>query len=450
RPAALTVANVDGLAPRAVTEMYSYDHDLASFVAIGSATVSDDGSVIRSDPGVGVLKAGWHCGGDPNTTGSAASLSLSVSPTEVTVAVGEQFDVTANGGPPLDGTYEWTPASNTTSVSTPSCSGQSSCVGKFKGNTSGSGTLKVCFRCTTTGTSKCQDVKVTVVKIELKKLTFKTDHHLMRDNNSDYTASGTVFSKPDWTDAGKNNPISHTMSQNVGVELEFLVTPSDAASRSYKIKGTGPTGLNFDSTINLAGGTVVIPLTSTDQLEAKVQKLQGSINWVITKDTQTVLTQSTGPHTVYVTMGTPRGDGTVLSDGSMPFNVTQKRMERPVGQVASANSLDPNAIVKKVIGNQGPFDLNAAQDNEWLVPDNHGDCQSIVRFTKAVLNMINVPGTVIQKNVYAIETAPATGIEADPPGGLNNPRRFHPNGIWILSLIGGGCNAFEATAKFSF
>jgi len=443
-PAALTFPNVDGLAPRAVTEMYSYDHDLASFVAIGSATVSDDGSVIRSDPGVGVLKAGWHCGGDPNTTGSAASLSLSVSPSEVTVAVGEQFDVTANGGPPLDGTYEWTPASNTTSISTPSCSGQSSCVGKFKGSTSGSGTLKVCFRCTTTGTSKCQDVKVTVVKIELKKLTFKTDHHLMRDNNSDYTASGTVFSKPDWTDAGKNNPISHTMTQNVGVELEFLVTPSDAASRSYKIKGTGPTGLNFDSTINLPGGTTVIPLTSTDQLETKVQKLTGSINWVISKDGQDVMTQSTGSHTVYVTIGTPRNDGTV------PNSVTQKRMERAVQAVASAGSLDPNAIVKKVIQDQGTFDLNKPQANEWVVPDTGGDCQSIVRFTAAVLNMINVPGTIVHKNVYAIETAPTHGIEVDPPGGLNNPRRFHPNGIWILSLIGGGCNAFEATAKFTF
>lgn len=72
-PAALTIPNVDGLAPRAVTEMYSYDHDLASFVAIGSGTVSEDGSVIRSDPGVGVLKAGWHCGGDPSTSGSAGT-----------------------------------------------------------------------------------------------------------------------------------------------------------------------------------------------------------------------------------------------------------------------------------------------------------------------------------------------------------------------------------------
>ena len=55
--------------------MYSYDHDLSSFVAIGTGTVSADGSVIASDPGVGVLKAGWHCGGNPNTTGSAASCS---------------------------------------------------------------------------------------------------------------------------------------------------------------------------------------------------------------------------------------------------------------------------------------------------------------------------------------------------------------------------------------
>ncbi len=72
-PASITIPNVDGLAPRAVTEMYSFDHDLASFVAIGSGTVSEDGSVIKSDPGVGVLKAGWHCGGNPNPTGSAGT-----------------------------------------------------------------------------------------------------------------------------------------------------------------------------------------------------------------------------------------------------------------------------------------------------------------------------------------------------------------------------------------
>lgn len=72
-PAAITLPNVDGLRPRAVTEMYSFDHDIGSFVAIGTGIVSDDGRVIRSSPGVGVLKAGWHCGGDPNQGGTAAT-----------------------------------------------------------------------------------------------------------------------------------------------------------------------------------------------------------------------------------------------------------------------------------------------------------------------------------------------------------------------------------------
>src|SRR2546426_157525 len=71
-PATITLPNVDGLLPREVTEMYSFDHDIGSFVAIGTGVVSDDGVMIRSSPGVGVLKAGWHCGGNPSPTGAAA------------------------------------------------------------------------------------------------------------------------------------------------------------------------------------------------------------------------------------------------------------------------------------------------------------------------------------------------------------------------------------------
>jgi len=72
-PAAITLPNVDGLKPREVTEMYSFDHDIGSFVAIGTGIVSDDGQIIRSSPGVGVLKAGWHCGGNSAPTGTAAT-----------------------------------------------------------------------------------------------------------------------------------------------------------------------------------------------------------------------------------------------------------------------------------------------------------------------------------------------------------------------------------------
>ncbi|MCP3995489.1 MAG: hypothetical protein GY722_10550, partial [bacterium] len=68
--ARLTLPNVERLAPGEVTEMYSFDHDLGHFVSIGPATTSDDGMVMRSDPGVGIVKAGWHCGGNPASTGT--------------------------------------------------------------------------------------------------------------------------------------------------------------------------------------------------------------------------------------------------------------------------------------------------------------------------------------------------------------------------------------------
>jgi len=72
-PAPITLPNVDGLKPREVTEMYSFDHDIGSFVAIGTGVVSADGQIIRSSAGVGVLKAGWHCGGNPVTSGAVAN-----------------------------------------------------------------------------------------------------------------------------------------------------------------------------------------------------------------------------------------------------------------------------------------------------------------------------------------------------------------------------------------
>jgi len=72
-PARLTLPNVEGLAPGQVTEFYSFDHDLGHFVSIGPATVTNDGMLIVSNPGVGIVKAGWHCGGNSATSGTPHS-----------------------------------------------------------------------------------------------------------------------------------------------------------------------------------------------------------------------------------------------------------------------------------------------------------------------------------------------------------------------------------------
>ncbi len=58
-PAQLCIPNA-GEAAGAQVEIFSFDHDLGDFVAVGMATVSDDGSQICSDPGFGLIKGGWH------------------------------------------------------------------------------------------------------------------------------------------------------------------------------------------------------------------------------------------------------------------------------------------------------------------------------------------------------------------------------------------------------
>ncbi len=58
-PVKVTVPNTQGMAPGTVTEIFQYEHDLEQFVSVGTAHVSADGSVINSDPGFGITKAGW-------------------------------------------------------------------------------------------------------------------------------------------------------------------------------------------------------------------------------------------------------------------------------------------------------------------------------------------------------------------------------------------------------
>lgn len=72
-PARITLPNTEGLAPGVITEIYSFDHDLSQFVAIGTGGVSEDGTVVVSDPGVGILEAGWHAQGNPGDAGSTCN-----------------------------------------------------------------------------------------------------------------------------------------------------------------------------------------------------------------------------------------------------------------------------------------------------------------------------------------------------------------------------------------
>lgn len=57
-PVSICIPNM-GSPPGQVVEIFSFDHDVAEFVAVGTATVTPDGAQMCSDPGFGVMKSGW-------------------------------------------------------------------------------------------------------------------------------------------------------------------------------------------------------------------------------------------------------------------------------------------------------------------------------------------------------------------------------------------------------
>ena len=54
-PAKITLPNVEGFPPGAITQIFSFLHDQGQFEAVGPATVSEDGSLVVSDSGFGIV-----------------------------------------------------------------------------------------------------------------------------------------------------------------------------------------------------------------------------------------------------------------------------------------------------------------------------------------------------------------------------------------------------------
>jgi uncharacterized Zn-binding protein involved in type VI secretion len=209
-PAAITLPNVDGLAPRAVTEMYSYDHDLAAFTAIGSATVSDDGSVIKSDPGVGVLKAGWHCGGNPNQPGSGEVVHVKITtPKPVVVAKNNTVTITSTGGP-LPGTFKWESSDNNVVVIQGPDNNSSVTV---KGIAPGTSTLSVRFTCHSVDRNGVHPFAVDHIDVTTFTITIKKP-------SGDPLTSGSQDNQFTYVGA--------TGTANIAVEAE--INPSSAAA----------------------------------------------------------------------------------------------------------------------------------------------------------------------------------------------------------------------------
>ena len=328
-PAAISIPNVDGLAANAVTEMYSYDHDLSEFIAIGTGTVSKDGSVIASNPGVGVLKAGWHCGGNPSATGGSGGLAVTMTPLVQTTMSGNTASLTASGTPPLEGTYSWQLTDDPADadddptagmlVTQPACLSAPSCTATVKGLKPGRVTVKVTFTCTTTGLSVSTTAKINfTLALNVTEVSFQNPNKITLFK--DLAGSAPVIAGPEWVDANiDGNPETDEPAAFVGskpgagkmsLTAKFKVTgttlPADVSM--VKIRGNSA-GLNFVAGApSIAAGVVSIPLTaSTENLPATTKYYNPlTIVWQYSTDGGATYTNAgSSSHKVFVTLGVP-------------------------------------------------------------------------------------------------------------------------------------------------
>lgn len=203
-PAHVTFPNVDGLEPGSITDLYSFDHDLGQFVIIGTGSVSEDGSMVVADPGVGIMKGGWHGGGPPPPVGNSSSVSVRLQAPAVG-AVDDIVTVTASGTPAREGVYfDWRviddPADPNDDpavaefVTQPACPGAEVCVAQLRLLAGGTATVQVSYRSTAVvGTSAprvvthavpavhAQAVKVQAAALEISAVMFLNSYPITKD-----------------------------------------------------------------------------------------------------------------------------------------------------------------------------------------------------------------------------------------------------------------------------
>jgi hypothetical protein len=389
-PASMTLPNVDGLKPHEVTEMYSFDHDLNTFVAIGTATTSDDGSTISGDKGVGVLKAGWHCGGNPNPTGDGQNVGVTISPNPVVLPLGASpTTLTARGAPP-GGTFTW--SIDSASIATLQSLGTTATVtGRAKGTTN----ALVAYQAGETARAQAEVIVPLVTVFSVGWTGTKAWDGFKRTSNNwsddQLTDDGTVAvtSERLWVDEGptsllplQHDPIAMGMgSKPIIKTFELHTDPPVTADAVVKISSAaaGPTQWTFpETTVHFVNGVAISTdaLYSSSTLPNFMTSLDIPLIWQVSFDGGSNFTPITGlsgspvVQRVFVILATPRAFPGGL--GLAAHSVTAARIQFVLNRIASASPTDSVSLTK-VVGNtvigsflQGAQGLSVFQNDPWV------------------------------------------------------------------------------------
>lgn len=288
-----------------------------------------------------------------------------------------------------------------------------------------------------------------ITSIKVLRLTFKTDHHLMTNNNSDWTNSGSVFPKPDWTYGNASNPITHTKNQKVVVEVDFEVNPANADETDATVTGTATFGsliFNQITPQKFKGGTVTVSAESTAPLPDLVQALTGSITWSVnTTEDGTFNAGDSWGHTIYLTYSTPSGG-----------SVTQMRIVW-VTNAANGKSAEQDCVNAIFDGmDKYKYTLGATPPNPtWLILGGDlADCGILADQFRLACLMLGLPDNFTKGFIYPL--AAVGGAKFSTSGADNETRTLsgsHQVNHGAQEKMGfqdgnGGNNNYEGCVKY--
>jgi hypothetical protein len=249
-----------------------------------------------------------------------------------------------------------------------------------------------------------------------------------------------------------------------------------APDTPYLLEGrSAEPALCFRGDGRLAAGDVgPLKVEATAPLGRAVRKVSAKVSWSLTLDAGTPASRTldlgeTGPHVVYVTLGTPQDTEDALS------TVTDARMEVAVERVAAAMAragaaASPPRIAHELMKEEVDYYLPArhyGKQEAWKVPESWGlqppgaSCISIVDFVVLVCKMIGLEGTARRSAFYATADDPFKALR----GGLGDPPVVREGVFgerWQLFLIDernsnagqpgglGGVNYYEAALEYEW
>ena len=443
-PAAVTLPNI-GLPPGSEVDLFSFDHDIGEFLTVGTATVTPDGLLLRSNHGVGITKAGWagavpppppltdtcHPGGCTDCVGGRpvsrcsscqrcdGSTCKDMTIDEVKASADGEDDkriaakdeavgfAAVAKGSCTNIQYDWDfgdPPGST------SATGQSA---SHAYGEPGAYTSQVTARCGSCGSaSKTDAIEVIVLGMKVVSVGFAGDHQITEfaTNSEIDDPDGTA---PLWKRAGNpDKPVAYTKNTSPTMFAEFTVTPSVSdpvenvmirakagstvigSASGLKVTGTVVNDAgNADGDVDGIGGSAAVPGSDG------VKKLRPSFDWEFSLDGGTTWTsaEASGPHTMYWTESAPLIPPFRDFGGASYDPLYDKALEKACGYVSG----DPDIPGKITVGIDG--DIN--YDPAILLPAGHplnaytvaggSLCADLAVLLRGLMRSVGVDGDVL-------------------------------------------------------